>query len=89
MSNNPIIWCDNLSSLASLESSLPCPYKENRSGLSLPREKVVCRDVVVKFMSTSDQLADILTKCLPSSGFTWLHDKLLLPIQPPWLAEGC
>uniref|UniRef100_A0A2N9FG96 CCHC-type domain-containing protein n=1 Tax=Fagus sylvatica TaxID=28930 RepID=A0A2N9FG96_FAGSY len=47
------------------------------------REKVVRRDVAVKFISTSDQLADILTKSLPSPGFTRLRDKLLLSFQPP------
>jgi len=33
--------------------------------------------MLVKFISTHDQLADLFTKCLPSPRFNWLTSKLM------------
>jgi hypothetical protein len=46
------------------------------------REKVLNRDVLIKFISTSDQVADIFTKGLSSSRFMFLKDKLMV-VPPP------
>ena len=40
-------------------------------------EKVLRRDVMLKFISTHDQLADLFTKSLPSPRFNWLTSKLM------------
>ena len=40
-------------------------------------EKVLRRDLLVKFISTHDQLADLFTKGLPSPRFIWLTSKLM------------
>uniref|UniRef100_A0A2N9IFB3 AP2/ERF domain-containing protein n=1 Tax=Fagus sylvatica TaxID=28930 RepID=A0A2N9IFB3_FAGSY len=82
--NPPILWCDNLSALALASNPVfHARTKHIEVDYHFVREKVLRRDVVVKFVSTSDQLADILTKYLPSPGFTRLRDKLLLSFQLP------
>jgi hypothetical protein len=85
----PLLWCDNLFALA-LASNLVfhSHTKHIEVDYHFVKEKVVHRDVVVKFISTTDQLADILTKSLPSSSFSRLRDNLLLPFRPPSLAGG-
>ena len=40
------------------------------------REKVASQQLFVKFISTQDQLADILTKPLPTKGFQYIRSKL-------------
>ena len=35
-------------------------------------EKVLRRDLLIKFISTQDQLADLFTKGFPSPRFNWL-----------------
>ena len=82
--NPPILWRDNLSVLALTSNPVfHARTKYIEVDYHFVHEKVICRDVVVKFISTSDQLTDILTKYLPSPGFTRLRDKLLLSFRPP------
>jgi hypothetical protein len=45
------------------------------------RERVLRKDLQVKFVSTMDQLADIFTKGLPSHRFQDLQSKLLVPVD--------
>jgi hypothetical protein len=68
-----LLWCDNLSALA-LTSNLVfhTRTKHIKVDYHFVREKVVRRDV-----------ADILTKGLPSSSFSPPRDNLLLPFRPP------
>ena len=90
LSNTPVLWCDNLSTLALASNPVfHARTKHIKVDYHFVREKVVRRDVAVKFISTTDQLADILTKSLPSPSFTRLRDKLLLSFQPPSLEGGC
>ena len=42
------------------------------------REKVVCGDLLLQFISIHDQLADIFTKALPSTRFLQLCSKLMV-----------
>ncbi|XP_019189998.1 PREDICTED: uncharacterized protein LOC109184452 [Ipomoea nil] len=47
------------------------------------RDKVASGDMVVNFVSTKDQLADIFTKPLPGPRFTALRDKLNVVVHHP------
>jgi hypothetical protein len=42
------------------------------------REKVLNRDILLKFISTQDQVADLFTKGLSSAQFLLLKSKLLV-----------
>ena len=44
------------------------------------RERVLRKDLVVKFVSTVDQLADIFTKSLPTNRFLDLLRNLIVPV---------
>jgi hypothetical protein len=46
------------------------------------REKVVRRDIQLKFISTPTQLADIFTKGLTTARFQFLRDKLMIRDLP-------
>uniref|UniRef100_A0A2N9HAK4 Reverse transcriptase Ty1/copia-type domain-containing protein n=1 Tax=Fagus sylvatica TaxID=28930 RepID=A0A2N9HAK4_FAGSY len=75
----PLIWCDNTSALAL--ASNPVFHgrtKHIEVDYHYVREKVVCGDLSLQFISTHDQLADIFTKALPSTQFLLLCSKLLV-----------
>jgi hypothetical protein len=66
----PLIWCDNTSALAL--ASNPVFHgrtKHIEVDYHFVREKVVCGDLLLQFICTHDQLADIFTKALPSTRF--------------------
>jgi hypothetical protein len=46
------------------------------------REKVLNRDVLLKFISTGDQIADIFTRGLSSTRFLFLKSKLMVLSSP-------
>jgi hypothetical protein len=46
------------------------------------REKVINRDISIKYISTHDQPADIFTKGLSSTRFGFLRDKLMVCSVP-------
>ena len=72
LSDPPILWFDNVSALA-IASNLvfhACT-KHIEVDFHFIRERVIRKDLQVKFVSTMDQLADIFTKGLSSP---WFHD---------------
>uniref|UniRef100_A0A2N9FH85 Reverse transcriptase Ty1/copia-type domain-containing protein n=1 Tax=Fagus sylvatica TaxID=28930 RepID=A0A2N9FH85_FAGSY len=61
LADSPILWCDNLSALALASNPMfHTRTKHIEVDYHFVCEKVVRRDIVVKFVSTKDQLADIL-----------------------------
>ena len=75
----PLIWCDNNSALAL--ASNPVFHgrtKHIEVDYHFVREKVVRGDLLLQFISTHDQLADIFTKALPSTRFFQLCSKLMV-----------
>ena len=78
---SPRIWCDNISAIAI--ASNPVFYgrtKHVEVDYHYMRDKVVNKELLVSFIPTTDQLADIFTKGLPTPRFNFLVSKL--PVLP-------
>ena len=74
----PLLWCDNVSTLAIASNPVfHARTKHIEVDYHFVREKVLRRDLLVKFISTHDQLADLFTKGPPSLYFNWLTSKLM------------
>ena len=74
----PLLWCDNVSALAIASNPMfHARTKHIEVDYHFVREKVLRRDLLVKFISTHDQLAALFTKGLPSPKFNWLTSKLM------------
>jgi hypothetical protein len=86
----PILWCDNVSALAIASNPVfhACT-KHIEVDLHFVRERVLRKDLTVKFVSTLDQLADIFTKSLSPNRFLALRSNLMASVRPPELEEGC
>ena len=79
----PILWCDNLSALALASNPVfHARTKHIEVDYHFIREKVLNRDVLLKFISTGDQIADIFTKGLSSARFLFLKSKLMVLSSP-------
>ena len=73
-----LLWCDNVSALAIATNPVfHARTKHIEVDYHFVREKVLRRDVMLKFISAHDQLADLFTKGLPSPRFNWLTSKLM------------
>ena len=83
LSHVPVIWCDNASTIALFANPVfHSRTKHIEVGYHYVREKVLRRDLCVRFVSGKDNLADIFTKPLPSPSFLLQRNKLLLDASP-------
>lgn len=74
-----ILWCDNLSALALASNPVfHARTKHIEVDYHFIREKVLNHDVLLKFISTGDQVADIFTKGLSSACFLFLKSKQMV-----------
>ena len=83
LSSPPKLCCDNV--YASAITSNPffhAPTKHMEVDFHFVQERVLRRDLQVKYIATRDQLADIFTKSLSSSRFVFLHSKIMVSIAP-------
>jgi hypothetical protein len=68
LSSRPVLWCDNVSALALASNPVfHVRTKHIEVDYHFVREKVLNRDILLKFISTHDQVADLFTKGLPSA----------------------
>ena len=73
-----VLWCDNISTIALASNPVfHSRTKHIKVDYHFVREKVVRRDLGVKFISGKDNYVDILTKPLPRPSFLFFHGKLL------------
>ncbi|XP_019167813.1 PREDICTED: uncharacterized protein LOC109163518 [Ipomoea nil] len=78
------LWCDNLGATYMCANPVfHARTKHVEIDYHFVRDKVESGDFLVNFISTKDQLADVLTKPLPSVRFATLRDKLSVVSTPP------
>lgn len=86
ISTQPVIYCDNLA--ATYVSANPV-FHSKMKHLALDyhfvRENVQCGNFRVSYISTTEQLADVLTKPLPRHIFNKLVSKIGLTMSKPIL----
>uniref|UniRef100_A0A2N9E3A6 Integrase catalytic domain-containing protein n=1 Tax=Fagus sylvatica TaxID=28930 RepID=A0A2N9E3A6_FAGSY len=81
ISQTPILWCDNVSALAIASNPVfHARTKHIEVDFHFVRERVLRKDLIVKFVSTTDQLADIFTKSLPTHRFLDLQRNLTVSV---------
>ncbi|WOH07734.1 hypothetical protein DCAR_0727167 [Daucus carota subsp. sativus] len=87
--STPVIWCDNISSI-SLSSNpvFHSKMKHLEVDYHYVREKVIRKELDVRYISTVDQVADVFTKGLSSSRFKQLANKLMVRSRPISLRGG-
>ena len=87
--HTPIIWGDNMAAKSIAENPVfhSCT-KHFEIDLHFIREKVEKRDMEIRYVPTSNQLADVFTKSLPKNRFQLLCDNLGLRISPAQAAQS-
>ncbi|XP_048445143.1 uncharacterized mitochondrial protein AtMg00810-like [Pyrus x bretschneideri] len=79
----PQLWCDNISSIALASNPVfHSRTKHLEVDYHFVREKVVRGELLVNFICSQDQVADIFTKGLSSSRFKTLVSKLPVVSRP-------
>lgn len=74
MAHNLIIWCENVGAIFLTSNPVfHARMKHIEVYYDYIREKLVWKELVVRFISTVDQLADIFTKGLTSHHFSVLN----------------
>jgi hypothetical protein len=69
----PTIWCDNINALALATNPVYQAHtKHIKVDYHFIREKGLNQDVIIKFISTDDQIVGVFTKGLGSARFLYL-----------------
>jgi Reverse transcriptase (RNA-dependent DNA polymerase)/gag-polypeptide of LTR copia-type len=85
----PVLWCDNIG--ATFLASNPMFHSRTKHveiDFHFVREKVVAHEILVRFLCSQDQLADSMTKPLPTTRFQFLRTKLQVTESPSACGGG-
>lgn len=78
-----MLWCDNVSAIAlSMNPVFHSRTKHIKVDYYYVREKVLCKDLCVRFVSGEDNLANVFTKPLTTLLFLLQQRKLLATSSP-------
>ena len=87
LSTPPKLWCDNVYALAIASNPVFHVHtKHVEVDYHFVCERVLRRDLLVKYVATGDQLADIFTKSLSTSCFMFLQSKIM--VSHPLILKG-
>jgi histone deacetylase 1/2 len=77
------LWCDNLgATFLSANPVFHARTKHVEVDYHFVRDRVAKREIQVRFISSKDQLADVLTKPLPPVSFAYFRSKLRVESPP-------
>jgi hypothetical protein len=89
LASPPVLWCDNVSALTlAFNPVFHVRTKYIEVDYHFVRKKILNQDILLKFISTHDQVADLFTKGLPSAQFFALKSKLFV-VPTPINLWGC
>jgi histone deacetylase 1/2 len=78
-----ILWCDNLgATYLSANPIFHARTKHVEVDYHFVRDRVAKKEIAVRFISSQDQLVDVLTKPLPHTSFTYFRSKLHVDSPP-------
>lgn len=73
----PVLWCDNIGAIQLAANPVfHARTKHIEVDYHFVREKVIRKDLELRYVATIDQIADIFTKGLSTVRFTALKSKL-------------
>ncbi|XP_028108478.1 uncharacterized protein LOC114307280 [Camellia sinensis] len=79
----PTLWCDNLSAISLASNPVfHARTKHIEIDYHFVREKVLQKQLQIRYVPSSEQIADIFTKPLTVSRFLYLQSKLLVTAAP-------
>lgn len=85
----PIVWCDNVGALALASNPVfHARTKHVEVDYHFIRGKVTNKDIVPKFISSVDQVADVFTKGLSTVHFSQFYHKVHVHSMPLRLREA-
>jgi hypothetical protein len=77
LTSPPVLWCDNIGvSFLASNPMINTRTKHVEVDYHFVRERIVNKSLLLRFLSSKDQIADIFTKPLASPRFTLLSSKL-------------
>jgi len=78
-----MLWCDNLGvTFLSANPVFHARTKHVEIDYHFTRDRVTKREIQVRFISSKDQLVDVLTKPFPPVSFAYFRSKLLVESPP-------
>ena len=84
-----VLWCDNMGATSSASNLVfHARTKHIEIDVHFIREKVLSKEVEVRFIPSKEQVADVFTKALNISSFEYFRDKLTLDKSKFSLREG-